>query len=333
MAKNTKNKGLPLLQTTFTHAIIALNMAFPVAAAITAGASLLGSGGQIYASGKMNKKTRKWNEKMYKVQREDALADWHLQNEYNSPQAQMQRFRDAGLNPNLIYGQSNEGGVVRSTDTKAWNPETPDVAGAVDRGLDAYFNTQVKEAQVNNLKLQADNMVAQNRLLNEQAKNVAAGTMEKLGMIDWRNLDMATKQFDLDSKKSLFPGQFEMQDWAIRHSIKDLDIKSQRHEMDLLKSAQSLEKGVVEIINLRLDSALKQLDAAYKRNQITQQAYDREKTKIEMAKDYATEQYIHEQRRHMETTNQFRHQWRSEDLGLKIADEFVDGLKLIKGGR
>lgn len=31
------------------------------------------------------------------------------QNEYNSPQSQMQRFQQAGLNPDLIYGQSNEG--------------------------------------------------------------------------------------------------------------------------------------------------------------------------------------------------------------------------------
>lgn len=32
---------------------------------------------------------------------------WNLMNEYNSPAAQMRRFQDAGLNPNLIYSQSN----------------------------------------------------------------------------------------------------------------------------------------------------------------------------------------------------------------------------------
>lgn len=32
---------------------------------------------------------------------------WNLMNEYNSPAAQMQRYQDAGLNPNLIYSQSN----------------------------------------------------------------------------------------------------------------------------------------------------------------------------------------------------------------------------------
>lgn len=32
---------------------------------------------------------------------------WNMQNAYNSPQAQMARYQGAGLNPNLIYGQSN----------------------------------------------------------------------------------------------------------------------------------------------------------------------------------------------------------------------------------
>lgn len=35
------------------------------------------------------------------------LELWNLQNEYNTPQAQMNRFQDAGLNPNLIYSQQN----------------------------------------------------------------------------------------------------------------------------------------------------------------------------------------------------------------------------------
>ncbi len=35
------------------------------------------------------------------------LYQWNLENQYNSPAAQMQRYAEAGLNPNLIYGQQN----------------------------------------------------------------------------------------------------------------------------------------------------------------------------------------------------------------------------------
>lgn len=45
---------------------------------------------------------------------------WHMQNEYNTPSAQMERFRAAGLNPNLVYSQGNPGNAASS-------PTYPDV--------------------------------------------------------------------------------------------------------------------------------------------------------------------------------------------------------------
>lgn len=46
---------------------------------------------------------------------------WQENNAYNTPSAQMQRFRDAGLNPALMYGQGNPGSSsapVRSADIR-----------------------------------------------------------------------------------------------------------------------------------------------------------------------------------------------------------------------
>lgn len=40
------------------------------------------------------------------------LEMWKLKNEYDSPESQMKRYQDAGLNPNLIYGQQNVSGNV-----------------------------------------------------------------------------------------------------------------------------------------------------------------------------------------------------------------------------
>jgi hypothetical protein len=124
-------------------------------AAILAGSQLLGQGVNAYAQGKMNKKTREWNEKMYNQQREHALADWRMQNEYNSPSAQMARLKAAGLNPNLVYkgGADAVSGPVRSTDVKGWNPTPPQVdpntAGNV---LSMYQNLKMRELQTDNLK-------------------------------------------------------------------------------------------------------------------------------------------------------------------------------------
>lgn len=43
----------------------------------------------------------------YNYARNKDIQLWMMQNEYNSPKNQMQRYREAGLNPNLIYGQQN----------------------------------------------------------------------------------------------------------------------------------------------------------------------------------------------------------------------------------
>jgi len=93
------------------------------------------------AQGVQNRAQRKWNEKMYQRQREDALADWARSNQYNSPLAQMQRFKEAGLNPNLIYGQTNMAQPVRSTDVKSWNPQAP--AFNFGQIVDQYLQTKV----------------------------------------------------------------------------------------------------------------------------------------------------------------------------------------------
>lgn len=53
----------------------------------------------------LNQNQNQANKAMWNVQRDQQINMWHLQNEYNTPSAQVQRLRDAGLNPNLAYGQ------------------------------------------------------------------------------------------------------------------------------------------------------------------------------------------------------------------------------------
>lgn len=146
------------------------------AAGITAAASALSTGTNAYAQGRMNKKTRQWNEKMYAQQRGDSLKDWAMVNDYNSPQAQMQRFKDAGLNPNLIYGQSNEAPSVRSSDAPSWNPRAPEVQFDAGSIMGSYYDTQVKQAQVDQLRQSTTVAVQDAALKAAQTANTAAQT-------------------------------------------------------------------------------------------------------------------------------------------------------------
>lgn len=50
------------------------------------------------------------------------LELWHLTNQYNSPAAQMARYQDAGLNPNLIYSQQNTSQSPASASAASFRP-------------------------------------------------------------------------------------------------------------------------------------------------------------------------------------------------------------------
>lgn len=67
------------------------------------------------------------NVEQWQRERQAALEDWNRENAYNSPAAQMERYKAAGLNPNLIYGQSNTAGSMAS----------PSIAGSMTSGAPA----------------------------------------------------------------------------------------------------------------------------------------------------------------------------------------------------
>lgn len=56
-----------------------------------------------HKSGESNKA---FQERMYDKQYQDSVKFWQLQQDYNTPQMQLSRLRDAGINPMLYYGQS-----------------------------------------------------------------------------------------------------------------------------------------------------------------------------------------------------------------------------------
>ena len=83
------------------------------------------------------------NAQLYKKQRADNREDattaynrslemWNMNNAYNDPSAQMERLRQAGLNPNLVYGNG--------ATTTASAPSAPQASSATPQrfqGVDA----------------------------------------------------------------------------------------------------------------------------------------------------------------------------------------------------
>lgn len=218
-------------------------MPLSLAGATLAGAGISGGSG-IIASHFNRKLIRQTNQQNidqanyeYARSRADAIADRDFANKYNSPEQQMLRFKEAGLNPNLIYGQAGntQSAVVRSSDTSAPPRQAPqfdphlgmDVVGTALRALSVITDTENTRA-----------LTELNRTRNQG---------ELIG-VDQRNLN-------LEKSKSTMP--LEIENWRLRNESMRTNqhLMLSRNEREALASADNHKKALEELITIRLSRA------------------------------------------------------------------------------
>lgn len=108
-------------------------------------------------------KTIRANKELAQYQYSKDLEMWNKQNEYNSPLSQMNRFAQAGLNKNLIYGQGSSGNATTLPKYQSptvrydYMPKTnlPEV-------LSAFQDFKMKNAQIDNVKQDTQNKAMTN---------------------------------------------------------------------------------------------------------------------------------------------------------------------------
>lgn len=88
-----------------------ITILFMVGALLQGFGSLVGAASQnvnynkaMQAQKEENQKNREYNFMLAKTQNEWNIQQWERSNEYNNPLNQMLRLKEAGLNPNLVYG-------------------------------------------------------------------------------------------------------------------------------------------------------------------------------------------------------------------------------------
>lgn len=185
---------------------------------------------------------RKYNRKMYEKQRADALADWNMQNEYNSPAAQMKRLKEAGLNPNLVYG---DGGAtmaappIKSSDMalSGISPKNIDLG----RNQMMGYDIKIKEAQLKNL--QASTTTQEMDTLLREAQIEA--TYANAGLTKWKT----------QSSRGLYP--HELQNIQSRNEaiLANTTFTKQQTQINRELADMNLSKGFTEQIVMRVNMA------------------------------------------------------------------------------
>lgn len=238
-----------------------------------------------------------YNMQMAKYQNEVNLENWTRQNEYNSPSAQMERLKAAGLNPNLVYGGGSAQtaasaihampGATMQAYQGNWR-----VADALSSALDGAFKAMAikKQAQeVKNLgesqrvtRLDGDMRELQiigQRYANSKTKEEAAVWRD---IYDQKIINMRaegqltdSRRFDLDSQRAFRDGPqtaysraqtgYTTQQTAA--SIAEMGLIQYRRDLLRAQAVNALanagvaertaERIVQEIVNLQADEKLK----------------------------------------------------------------------------
>jgi hypothetical protein len=118
---------------------------------------------QLNAAREEAEKNRKWNSEEAQKSRDYATEMWNRNNAYNSASAQKSRLIEAGLNPDLMYGEG-------STNVAASAPNAAQASGGSVADTSAYNRTRTFGDSVMQAGVQAMNY----RLLNAQADKTDA---------------------------------------------------------------------------------------------------------------------------------------------------------------
>ena len=143
---------------------------------------------------RVNQQNMQYGTDMYNKQRQDALTDLTNANAYNSPEQQMNRLRQAGLNPNLVYGKGadNTSAMVRSAQAQQGNAQAPSIqTTGTAQGIQTY--TALKQSQA------MTDQVYQNIALakaEENLKQLTSSNMAIRNAYDQNSLEQARKLND-----------------------------------------------------------------------------------------------------------------------------------------
>lgn len=247
---------------------------------INAGSSLIGSiagaigqnrvvNKQIEAQKRENQLNREYNLMLARQQNQWNLEQWQRENDYNSPTSQMARLRQAGLNPDLMYGQGTTGNSAGSPEMTSGAPSEPNDMSAMlskrsfgqtmQQILDKEQQRRMNEAQIEAIK--ANTKKTEEETTGVSLDNlIKEGTKDNVIKLSSVTLEGAMVLNDLNKtqRASLLKGIEKA----------DQDIKESQSRMDVIKASivdmtfkQQQDAKRLALEALRNDAEIRKLDA------------------------------------------------------------------------
>lgn len=210
---------------------------------------------------------------LYNKQRADALADTAAANTYNHPTQQMNRLRQAGLNPNLVYGTgaANTAEVTRATQSNPQSQIAPKIdPSAMQNTLAMYQNAKVQEAQISATQENTRLAVKQGLLVDSEIANKIASKDATLYATEQakRLQDSTITQANLTNQEKELGNKLKSQELVL--NLERNDREKIANTTNIAKTMQDILQSKEQTKNIKLNSSqereLRQLDIDLKRS-------------------------------------------------------------------
>ena len=236
-----------------------------VQAATSLGGSLLNNN----ANQKAVEAQNRGNMELAKYQNDRNMELWNMQNSYNAPSAQMARYKEAGLNPNLIYGSGSSAGVAppppktEAPQLQAYSRNDFGLAQASETALSSMLSVQQLEnlkaqnaavkASANKTNLEAAGLVISNsrndilrRIAEETQESVIEGIITDTRTKNLRNdigqIDFQAKNLSLKIAKDLYDAGMPIATAQAKLSQIETSVANMKQNMDFAKFEQDLKR-------------------------------------------------------------------------------------------
>lgn len=188
--------------------------------------SIVSIGAGLYDSHQNRKVARENTDKTIAAQKAEAelayqrsIEMWNMQNLYNSPEAQMNRFKAAGLNPHLIYGQGNAGNASGTPEYQPANLQYRYEAPAYGAAINSAIPT-----------LMAVGTWMQNMRLSEaELQQKSTNTEKARQLIEFLEKMNPNKLSEIENRLSLYPYQAQAQKYNMAKGAQELASMQQEY--------------------------------------------------------------------------------------------------------
>lgn len=153
---------------------------------------------------------------------------WQNANKYNAPDQQMQRLKDANLNPNLVYGNGSVTGNTSTATPKHQNYEQPVHTSSFPNLLNVLSQYQ----DIKGKKLSNDAQSIQNQFMeNLQHANLSKAQTDAIRGMQETNADKKGQDMLWTRDKSPYLQQYQQQ-----VKSKELDNQLKKINVDFMKT-------------------------------------------------------------------------------------------------